>query len=386
MYCPYCGQLLGEADNFCSSCGRRRPVLLEPLDDVRDIFEGTAPSYAELLAASPAEAAPEVPSAVSAHVDAGASGPGVAGGVPGADGVLPVPGASPHLLVEAPAEPSAPLQATSLDEPAEPDGSEPVSVAPEPAAGAPRAVRRAAPFIAPAVPDPDVPAQASEGTPEPYLPWGSRPTAVFMLVAAVLSALCVVVALVAPVVGFPTVDAAGAASATRSSLQTALASTDAPAAAFVGDLIGSGDSLGVFGALRTATSACDGLDDTSLALAIGLSAGGAAVVALLALAGAASSLALKRATPVLVVSPLLASVLLVSAAGLAAWADGVLVREVRDAVSASFADAGEQLPADLALMQPTVTLVVAAGGFFVAFVLAVLSRHRWVREHPAWKH
>lgn len=245
---------------------------------------------------------------------------------------------------------------------------------------APRAVRRAAPFIAASVPDPDAPPEAPSS--EPYLPWGTHPTAARMLVAAVLSLIAAAAVLVAPLVSFP---ALPVSSSVMAELFAALAGMDARLSALLGGLLGSGD-VNALGAFQAALVACGSLDDASLAVAVGLVAGAFAVAVLLLLAGAISSLVLRRSTPVLIAGALYGCVAFAAASIAVQWGGTELMRALRDAVSPSLADAGVQLPAGLAVMQPHACLVAIAAALLVAFLCAAVARYRWRGEHPAWKH
>ncbi len=86
MFCPYCGQRFGERDNFCTRCGRPRPVLSER----RAPGAGPAPSAVPASPGAAAPAAPFAPSSSPAPVRQGA--PALGPRVPAADPRRPADG------------------------------------------------------------------------------------------------------------------------------------------------------------------------------------------------------------------------------------------------------------------------------------------------------
>lgn len=421
MYCPYCGNRLGDADNFCSSCGRRRPVLLEPLESVRQVFEGalvaTAVSDADADGAAQGAGAVEgqglpveegagepVPAAAEAAGDAEApqgepegEGPAPAGasepqGQPGAPeaGALVVEADAAADLEEPPAGSpdggGAPSDGPAEEAPGPESarGGQPAGAVPAAAPAreaAPAAVRRAAPFIASQVPDPD--ALPGEGPRAPYLPWGTPLTAACMAAACALAVAAALLVALLPLFEFPALPAVEGAPA--DAMAAALASADARMSAFLGGLLGAG-GVGAWEAARAAAMACDAVGDPALAVEVGLAAGAVLLAVCALVAGAASSLALRRASPLLVAGSLCSCAVLAALAAGSAWLGDEAVSLMRAAASETFAGMGAQMPASFTVLEPAPALVAAAACSGASFALAAAARHAWKTEHPAWGH
>lgn len=298
MYCPYCGEPVGDADNFCTSCGRHLPR--------------GAPGRPDVSAARPA----------------------------------PVSGAGKGPSRRPPARTDLPPAADSDN-----DGSL---------------------FPPPAPPAPERPARRASG-------WGSPLTAVLNVLACVLALASVVLCALAPLVEVPFL--AGTSTASDDAIQATLSVLDPGLSVVAGGLLGT-DALGVFDLASLGISLSEALSDQGVALATGLFAGIAVVAAGLCAAGAVSSLALRRATPVLVWGALLGA--LAGGCGLG----GVLYLNQRFRswllfdTSATFREMGVSIiPSSVQVVVQTPWLVAVIACAFAALLCAVWARSRWKREH-----
>ena len=177
----------------------------------------------------------------------------------------------------------------------------------------------------------------------------------------------------APIVELPLL---GGSAATSSELVHAvLVSVDPSLSVFMSGLLDVG-GLCALDLVGVGASLADALGNPAVALGFGAALGLAAVAAALALAGAVSSVALRRPTPALRASCALLCLLGTGGCAAAAFADDRLVGLLRNDLSAAFAELGVQLPAAAQLLAPTVWLVAVAACGLAALVFALWARAR----------
>lgn len=231
-----------------------------------------------------------------------------------------------------------------------------------------------------AVPAPRRPAGMAPsrgGGARPARSWGSPLAAALCAAASALAVACVAMALFAPLVETPFF--AGTSTARGDAVQAALEVVDPRLSVVAGGLIGS-QGLGAYDLARLGVQLADVRSDDLVALATGLSVGAAAVAAALCAAGAATTLALRRSTPVLIVGTLLAALLGGAGIGAASGLNRSLADWLIHDMSQPFREMGVSIiPSDVAVIVATPWLVATVVCAAIAFACAVWARRRWAR-------
>lgn len=231
-----------------------------------------------------------------------------------------------------------------------------------------------------AVPAPRRPAGMAPsrgGGARPARSWGSPLAAALCAAASALAVACVAMALFAPLVETPFF--AGTSTARGDAVQAALEVVDPRLSVVAGGLIGS-QGLGAYDLARLGVQLADVRSDDLVALATGLSVGAAAVAAALCAAGAATTLALRRSTPVLIVGTLLAALLGGAGIGAASGLNRSLADWLIHDMSQPFREMGVSIiPSDVAVVVATPWLVATVVCAAIAFVCAVWARRRLAR-------
>ena len=365
MFCPYCGQRFDDKDNFCTRCGKPRPVLSE--QQTPNAALSQPPS-----AQPPATARRNIPAApaVPARQNPQASS------TPGQARPVTTPAGTPPF----PSQRRPPAYGGRF--PASTDHSAAVAGSPAPRAQAPRNPYAEAGTARPSSPSKPAKSQkqsrSSRRGEHRAKDWGGAATAAGTVVALLASIACAALLFASSLVATPLfAEASGDASEV---VHVMLTSIDPSLSVVVSSFLDRG-SLSLLDIVLMTPAFSGPLSAGYISVCVGVLAGVAVGASALLVVGTVATLVRRRPSLSLAFGSIMLAAVALAVAFAASWVDRVAMAYLRNDLSMAFATAGVQLSGSAHVTVALSVLYVIAGLGALGFVAALWARVRWGRLH-----